>query len=263
MSPLNFWRDVRTVEVEIISVAPKQSQENAGGSMASVSSPDGMGVLYVVAVPIGHPNDLSRRALTIFKSVHLIAAEDPQQTQQLLAHHGISATVTSYGPVNVNEKVAVLLQRLQQGARIAIVADTGSPLVVDPGALLVAGAHAQGTRVIPIPGPSAAIAALTAAGFPCEAFYVLGQLPSTGPHLSRRVANAVNREVPTVAFGTQITVLRALKTIARLAPRRLVVAACDLTKPKEVILRGTARQVSQRLSDEQGEDITIVVSGKR
>lgn len=231
--------------------------------MVSVNSSGGKGTVYVVAVPIGHPDDLSRRALAIFKSVDLVAAEDPKMTQQLLVYHGISATVTSYGPVNVTEKVAVLLHRLRQGARIAIVADTGSPLIVDPGALLVAGAHAQGTRVSPIPGPSAAIAALTVAGFPCEGFYVLGQLSSADPHLSRRVADAVDREVPTVAYGTPITAARAIKTLARLAPRRLVVAACDLTKPNEVILRGTARQVLLRLSDKQGEDVTIVVSGKR
>ena len=240
---------------------PKQSQENAGQSMASATSPDESGALYVVAVPIGHPDDLTLRAQAILKSVDLVASEDPKMTQQLLAHHRISATVTSYGPVNVREKVAVLLQRLRQGARIAIVADTGSPLIVDPGVLLVAGAHAQGTRIIAIPGPSAAIAALTVAGFPCEAFYVLGQLPSTGPHLSRRVADAVEREVPTIAYGTQITATRALSTLVHLAPRRLVVAACNLTKPNEVIVRGTARQVSRRLCDVQREDITIVVSG--
>lgn len=231
--------------------------------MASVDSSDGKGVLYVVAVPIGHPDDLTMRALTIFRSVDLVAAEDPTMTQQLLAHHQIHATVTSYGPVNVKEKVAVLLQRLRQGVRIAIVADTGSPLIMDPGALLVAGAHAQGTRVIPIPGPSVGIAALTVAGFPCESFYVLGQLPSITSHVTRRIADALNNEVPTVAYGNCVTAVHALKTIFRLAPRRLVVAACDLTKPDEAIIRGTAREVSQRLSDRQGGDVTIVVSGKK
>lgn len=242
---------------------PKQSQENAGQSMASAMSPDQNGALYVVAVPIGHPDDLTLRALAILESVDLVASEDPKMTQQLLAHHRISATVTSYGPVHVREKVAVLLQRMRQGARIAILADTGSPLIVDPGALLVAGASAQGTRVIPIPGPSAVIAALTVAGVPCEAFYFLGQLPSTGPHLTRRVAEAVKREVPTIAYGTHITATRAISTLVCLAPRRLIVAACNLTKANEVILRGTARQVSRRLCGVQREDITIVVSGRK
>lgn len=241
---------------------PEQSQENPGVSRASVNSPDRRGTVYVVAVPIGHPDDLTLRALAILKSVDLVASEDPKQTQRLLAHHRISATVTSYGPVHVKEKVAVLLERLRQGARIAIVADTGSPLIVDPGALLVAGAHAQGTPVLPIPGPSACIAALTIAGIPCESFYFLGQLPSTGPHLTRRLADAVKRKVPTIAYGTHITAARALNAFVRLAPRRLVVAACDLTKPNEVILRGTARQVSRRLCDIQREDITVVVSGR-
>ncbi len=231
--------------------------------MASAKSPDEEGAVYVVAVPIGHPDDLTLRALAILKSVDLIASEDPQMTQQLLAYHRISATVTSYGPVNVQEKVAVLLQRVRQGARIAIVADRGSPLIADPGSLLVAGAYAQGTRVIPIPGPSAAITALTVAGFSCESFYFCGQLPSTGPHLARCVAEAVNRVVPTVAYSSQVTAIRVLKTLVRLAPRRLVVVACNLTTPNEVIIRGTAHQISRRLSDVQGEDVTIILSERK
>ncbi len=242
---------------------PKQSQENAGVSIASAKSPDGEGAVYVVAVPIGHPDDLTLRALAILKSVDLIASEDPNMTQQLLAHHRISATVTSYGPVNVQEKVAVLLQRVRQGARIAIVADTGSPLIVDPGARLVTEAASQGTRVIPIPGPSAAITALTVAGFSCESFYFCGQLPSTGPHLTRRLADAVKMKAPTVAYGTRRTAVRALETLVRLAPRRLVVAACGLTTPNEVIIRGTAYAVSRQLSDTAGEEITIVLSGRK
>ncbi len=242
---------------------PKQSQENAGQSMASAMLPDENGVLYVVAVPIGHPDDLTLRALAILKSVDLIASEDPKLTQQLLSHHRISTTVTGYGPVNVQEKVAVLLQRVRQGARIAMVADTGSPLIVDPGALLVTEAASQGTRVIPIPGPSVAITALTVAGFSCESFYCCGQLPSTGPHLTRRMADAVRMKVPTVAYGTRRTAVRALETLVRLAPRRLIVAACNLTKPNEVIIRGTAYAVSRQLSETAGEDITIVLSGKR
>ena len=244
-------------------MATKRSQENAGASMASANSPDQRGAVYVVAVPIGHHDDLTLRALAILKSVDLIASENPAMTQRLLAHHQISTMVTSYGPVNVEEKVAVLLQRVREGARIAIVADTGSPLIVDPGARLVAGAHALGTPVIPIPGPSAGIAALTVAGFSCESFYFLGELPSTGPYLTRRLADAVKTKVPIVAYGTRRTTVRALKTLARLVPRRLIVAGCDLTKPNEVILRGTARQISQRLTALQGEDITIVLSGRR
>lgn len=242
---------------------PKQSQENAGVSIVSAKSAHEEGAVYVVAVPIGHPDDLTLRALAILKSVDLIASEDPKLTQRLLAHHRISATVTSYGPVNVKEKVAVLLQRVRQGAKIAMVADTGSPLIVDPGARLVTEASIQGTRVIPIPGPSAAITALTVAGFSCESFYCCGQLPRTGPHLTRRLAAAVKMKVPTVAYGTRRTTVRALKTLVRLAPRRLIVAACDLTTPNEVIIRGTASQVSQQLSNTAGEDITIVLSGKR
>ena len=100
-------------------------------------------------------------------------------------HHGIQATVTSYGPRNLQEKAAVLLQRLQQGIDVAFVSDCGSPLVADPGHLLVAAAHAHGIPVVPVPGPSAIIAALTAAGFPCDSFYFLGHLPSASSRITQ------------------------------------------------------------------------------
>src|SRR5512139_43653 len=145
----------------------KQSQQNPGASRTSISPPNRKGTLYVVAVPIGHPDDVTVRALRILGKVDIIASEDPHLTQQLLMHHGIQATVTSYGPRNLKEKAAVLLYRLQRGIDVALVSDRGSPLVADPGHLLVAAAHSRGIPVVPVPGPSAIIAALTAAGFPC------------------------------------------------------------------------------------------------
>jgi 16S rRNA (cytidine1402-2'-O)-methyltransferase len=194
--------------------------------------------------------------------VELIASEDPKVTQQFLAHHHIQRTVTSYGPRNLKEKVAVLLQRLQQGTKIALVSDCGSPLVADPGYLLVAAAHAHRIPVIPIPGPSAVIAALTAAGIPCDSFYLLGSLPSSSRLLTRHIVDAVKRDVPTVVLSTKDSLIRAVQTLATIVPRRFVVLACDLTKANERIIYGPSRQVSQHLSHMQGKDITMVLAGK-
>ncbi|MEK9140639.1 MAG: ribosomal RNA small subunit methyltransferase I [Nitrospirota bacterium] len=240
----------------------KQSQQNAGAAMTSVNRPHQSGTLYVVAVPIGHPDDVTVRAIQILGKVDLIASEDPNVTQRLLMHHGIQATVTSYGPRNLQEKAAVLLQRLQQGGHVAFVSDCGSPLVADPGHLLVAAAHAHGIPVVPVPGPSAIIAALTAAGLPCDSFYFLGHLPSRASHIDRCLLNSLKREVPTVAFCTKASVARALKTLGELAPVRSVVVAYDLTKPTESVIRGTACEVLERLHLTRGGDVTLVLAGK-
>jgi 16S rRNA (cytidine1402-2'-O)-methyltransferase len=240
----------------------KQSQQNAGAAMTSVSRPHRSGTLYVVAVPIGHPDDVTVRALRILGKVDLIASEDPKVTQQLLMHHSIRATVTSYGPRNLQEKAAVLLQRLQQGSHIAFVSDCGSPLVADPGHLLVEAAHAHGIPVVPIPGPSAIITALTAAGLPCDSFYFLGHLPSASSRITQRLMDSLKRNGPTVAFCAGTVVARILKSLGDIAPQCSVVVAYDLTKPNEHIIRGTAGEVSKKLGSARGRDVTLVLAGK-
>ena len=230
--------------------------------MVSTSRLNRTGTLYVVAVPIGHSDDVTVRALQILRQVDLIVSEDPKVTQQLLAHHHIGATVTSYGPGNLKDKAAVLLQRLRQGATIAFVSDTGSPLVADPGSLLVTGAHAQGIPVIPLPGPSVVVAALSVAGFPCESFHFHGYLPQATPSLTQGLGDALKRNVPTVTFCTEYTLTRALKVLVRLAPRKPIVVAASLTKSNEMIIRGTAHQVSRKLPDLHGQDITMILAGR-
>ena len=230
--------------------------------MVSTSRLNRIGTLYVVAVPIGNPDDVTVRAIQILRNVDLIASEDPTVTQQLLAYHHIRATVTSYGPGDLTEKAAVLLQRLRRGTTIALVSDTGSPLVVDPGSLLVTGAHAQGIPVVPLPGPSVVIAALSVAGFPCDSFYFLGDLPRTISSLTRRLVDALERDVPTVVLCTEHSLARALQVLVRLAPRRPVVLAVSLTTSNEILIRGTASQVSRKLPDLHGLDLTIVLAGR-
>lgn len=240
----------------------KQSQQNAGAAMTSVSCPHRNGTVYVVAVPIGHPDDVTVRALRILSTVDLIASEDPNVTQQLLMHHSIRATVTSYGPRNLQEKVAVLLQRLQQGINVALVSDCGSPLISDPGHLLVAAAHTHGIPVVPVPGPSAIIAALTAAGLPCDSFSFLGYLQSASSRITQRLLDSLKRDGPTVAFCTGTVVARILKTLVGIDPQCSVAVAYDLTKPNEYIIRGTACEVRKKLGSTRGRDVTLVLAGK-
>lgn len=239
----------------------KRSQQTLGATTTSESRPPRIGRLYVVAVPIGHPDDLTVRAIRILRTVEIIASEDPLATQQLLAHHHIHATVTSYGPCHLQEKVGVLLRRLQHGADVALVSDCGSPLIADPGHLLVAAAHAHRVPVVPVPGPSAVIAALTIAGLPCDSFYFLGHLPNSPARIAHCVTDALKRAIPTMVFGRETSITHALQALSAMAPRRRVVLACDLTRSSEHVLCGTPRQIRRRLGNRAGAEMTLIIAG--
>jgi len=242
----------------------EQSQQSAGTAMTSGEPPAMPGVLFLVAVPIGNVDDLTLRAIRILREVDVIASEDPGKTRQLLSHHGIDATLTSYGPTNIEDKAAVLIDRLRRGARIALVSDCGSPVIADPGALLVASAHAQGIRVISVPGPSALTAAVASAGLPDAGFVFLGQLPETRRGIRRRLSIHPIGRVSAVAFCTGTSLALALDTLAVVAPRCHVTLTCDLTKSNERIMRGTVFQIRRALKNlPAAQDITLMLTGKR
>lgn len=138
------------------------------------------GILYVVATPIGNLEDVTLRALRILRDVALIAAEDTRRTARLLQHYSISTPTTSLHEHNEHLKSAQLVARLKAGESVALVSDAGTPLVSDPGARLVALAHASGIRVEPVPGPSAALAALSGAGFETSSIHFAGFPPAKG-----------------------------------------------------------------------------------
>lgn len=226
------------------------------------SQPNAEGILYLVAVPIGHVDDITVRAIRILRAADLIASEHPAATRRLLSHHGIATTLTSYGPTHIQEKAAVLIDRLRQGARIAFVSDCGSPVVADPGSLLVASAHAHGIRVVSVPGPSALTAAVAAAGISSETLLFLGQLPETKSGIRRRLSDHVTGKTVAVAFCTTGSLALALNLLTEIAPRRRIVLACDLTTPRERIVRGTAFHVRRVLDDvPPAQDITLILMG--
>ena len=132
------------------------------------------GPLYLVSTPIGNPEDMTVRAIRILKEVAIVAAEDTSRTHSLLLHYGIDTPLTSYHDVNKDEKTPVLIRRLHEGQSIALVSDDGTPLISDPGAFLVAQALASGIRVVPVPGPSAVLAALSASGCPPRPLSIRG-----------------------------------------------------------------------------------------
>ena len=135
------------------------------------------GTLYVVATPIGNPDDITLRALRVLAEVDLIAAEDTRKTGQLLAHHGIEGRLAAYHEHNEDRKTPELIDRIQAGASVAVVSDAGTPSVSDPGFRLVRAALAAGLPVVPVPGVSAAVAALSVSGLPTDAFVFVGFAP--------------------------------------------------------------------------------------
>ena len=242
----------------------ERSQQTTDRSGILTDRPGKAGTLSLVAVPIGHLDDLTVRALRTLADVDVIASENPVATQRLLAHHGLTAAITSYGPANIKEKVAVLIHRLREGAHIALVSDAGSPVVADPGSLLVKSAHAYGIRVVAVPGPSALTAAVAAAGLPSSSWFFAGQLPDTKSGIRRRLETRLQNKMPTVAFCSARSLALAVRTIAALVPRRHIALVCDLTKPNERIIQGTALHVLRNLNDAvTAQDITLIVKEGR
>jgi 16S rRNA (cytidine1402-2'-O)-methyltransferase len=194
----------------------------------------------------------------------VIVSEDPSATRRLLAHHGLTGEVTSYGPANLGEKVAVLLARLQEGTHIALVSDCGMPVIADPGCLLVKRARAQGIAVVSVPGPSALTATIVTSGLDCESLLFNGLLPKRTSRMKRRLADCLAHRAPSVVFCSPSSIVSALSILEKLAPHRFVMVACDVTKPTEVIVRGTARHAQRHLRRiRAAEDITLILAGKR
>jgi len=222
------------------------------------------GSLYIVSTPIGNPDDLSLRAISTFKTVAVIAAEDPQCTQTLLARHGITTPLTSYHNDNKEEKIPVLIQRMREGQSVALVSDAGTPAIVDPGALLVREALRQNIPIVAVPGPSALLAALSVSGLPGDAFIFIGPLPRRSA-ACRTLLHSLRVEPRTIiCFESHQGLPSTLQALRSELGNRRLVLACNLTTPQERLLRGTADEIIRMLSARavQGE-VTMVIEGAR
>ncbi|MCX5720788.1 MAG: rRNA small subunit methyltransferase 1 [Nitrospirae bacterium] len=238
------------------------SQQNDRNLKGKTATSRLSGTLYIVGTPIGHPDDITLRALAILRSVSIIASEDPRETQRLLTHHGITATVTSYGPLNRQEKVPLLLHRLAQGQDVALVSDNGNPVIYDPGSQLVAAAHHAGIPVKIIPGPSAMTAATAISGFSGDAIIFEGKLPSTSDRLSKHLSQ-FRTERRTLAFYVDPGALtRLIKTLAQILPTRQVAIAINLTTNQEALFRGTPTGLLQEIGRVPRDSaVTVVIEG--
>lgn len=220
--------------------------------------------IYIVATPIGNLSDITIRGLEVLREVDYIAAEDTRHTRKLLDYHGISSKLVAYHEHNELEKSLVLISDVQDGKSIALVSDAGTPLISDPGHALVSLAKKEGVKVVPIPGPSALIAALSSSGLPCGRFIYEGFLPAK-QKAKKDMLELYRYEVRTVVFyESPHRIVNSLEVLADLFPERQIVIARELTKRFETITGGSAAELlSWTLadSDQQRGEFVLLLSG--
>jgi len=194
------------------------------------------GTLYIVATPIGNLADSSPRSIEVLRAAEVIACEDTRTSRTLLAHHGIGTRTVALHAHNERESGEKLLRVLHEGGDVALVSDAGTPAISDPGALLVAAAHRDGLRVIPLPGPSAAIAAYSASGFLSDGFQFLGFLPA-----KKKIPFAeLDVPWPVILYEAPHRVLETVEALlGHFGPQRELVIARELTKKFEEVARMT------------------------
>jgi 16S rRNA (cytidine1402-2'-O)-methyltransferase len=243
--------------------APAEPGPAAGAAPHAPPSPAPLpaGTLFVVATPIGNLEDITLRALRVLREADLVAAEDTRRTRSLLEAYGVRVPVVSYYEQNQARRGPELLRRLQAGARIALVTDAGTPGVSDPGFRLVRLCHEAKVPVVPIPGASAVITALSAAGVPGDRFVFEGFLPpKPGRRLARlRALHALDR--PVILYESPYRVLATLVAIEAVFGEAEVVLARELTKRFEEFRRGTAAALRAALggAEIRGE-VTLIVN---
>jgi 16S rRNA (cytidine1402-2'-O)-methyltransferase len=223
------------------------------------------GTLYIVATPIGNLQDMSPRAIQTLKSVDCIAAEDTRHSAPLLQHFMINTATLALHEHNERDRTVKLLERLQQGDSIALISDAGTPLINDPGYFLVREARKVGIRIVPIPGPSAVIAALSVSGLPTDKFCYEGFLPAKSKHRLQQL-ELLQYETRTIIFyEAPHRVLESLQDMLQVfGSEREVVIARELTKLYETIhsaiLGELVEWVKQDENQQRGE-IVLMVKG--
>jgi len=222
-----------------------------------------MGILYLVATPIGNLEDMSPRAVRILREAVLIAAEDTRHTGKLLKHFEIAAKLTSYFEHNKLQKIDLILSKLADGD-VAVVSDAGTPAINDPGYELVKAALASGYDVRPVPGPSAPIAALTVSGLPTDSFLYLGYLPHKAAERRKFVGRIANSPHTLIFLESPYRITEALEDLLSELGDRQVCVAREMTKMFEEYWRGTLSGALDYFKSQPARgEFTLVVSGEQ
>jgi len=221
------------------------------------------GILYVVSTPIGNLDDITLRALRTLRDVDLIAAEDTRRTRKLLSRFDIHTPLVSYFEHNEFKRMDKLLSHLKGGKDIALVSDAGTPGISDPGYRLIQEAIKRGVPVIPIPGPSAAIAALSVAGLPTDSFTFIGFLPKKGGKRKKLLDKMADSSWTSILYESPHRLMKTLGELLAACGDRQIVVTRELTKAFEEVIRGAISEVIDILKGRRIKgEITIVLAGK-
>ena len=220
-----------------------------------------MGILYIVATPIGNLEDITYRAVRVLKEVCLIAAEDTRKTKRLLNAYGIKTPTTSYFEHSKLAKLDYILGRLSEGD-VALVSEAGTPGLNDPGYDLIVAAAERGIRIIPVPGPSIVVAALVVSGLPTDRFTYLGFLPRKAGDRRHLLKSVVGDSATLVILETPHRLKDALTDISDILGNRRITVCRELTKLHEEIFRGTVNEAANHFVAPRGE-FALVIEGKR
>ena len=216
------------------------------------------GTLFVVATPIGNLEDITFRAVRVLREADLIAAEDTRRTGKLLAHFAISTRTVSFHDHNRRSRIPQVVARIEGGEKVALVSDAGTPGLSDPGVDLVKTCLERGLRVEPVPGPSAALAAATASGFPLEPLTVFGFPPVRGQARKNWFEKVRGTSHTVSFFEAPHRIRQTLHDLAGVSGKRPICVARELTKIHEQVVVGTATDIIGQITDWRGE-FTIVV----
>jgi len=217
--------------------------------------------LYIVSTPIGNLEDITLRAINILKDVDLIACEDTRTTRKLLSRFQIQKQLTSYHEHNEVEKAAELLSLLKEGKSIALVSDAGTPGISDPGYRIVKLASEHGIQVIPVPGASAALAALSVSGLPTSSFTFLGFLPKQNKKLTEYLETIKDKPETLIFYESPKRVIKTLEVISEVFGERNISVSREITKMYEETVRGALPEVISNLKYREtikGEIVLIV-----
>jgi len=222
------------------------------------------GGLYVVALPIGHPRDITLRALDVLGSVDVMAAEDTRSAARFLRRHGIRVPLISCHEHNEEERARQLMTRLRNGESVALVSDAGTPCVSDPGYRLVREAVSEGIPVVPVPGVSAAITALSASGLPTDSFVFIGFPPRKKNKRNALLASIADQRRTLIFYESPRRIVDLLETASEIFGDRKAVLAREMTKSHEEFLRGTLSEIADRLTrrDAVKGEVTLLVAGR-
>jgi 16S rRNA (cytidine1402-2'-O)-methyltransferase len=220
------------------------------------------GILYIVSTPIGNLNDITFRAVEVLKQVDLIACEDTRRTKILLEKFGLAKNLISYYNYNERQRAEEIIRELKSGKNVALVSDSGTPGISDPGFVLIKRAIEENITVIPIPGPSAFVCALVGSGLPMDEFVFVGFLPHKKGRKTK-LKKLSDEERTIILYESPHRLIKTLNEILEIFGDREIAVAKELTKIHEEFFRGKISEVLKKLTpDKIKGEFVIVISGK-